>query len=306
MQVSVRTIDEIKDDIRAEVNDSGSSRWASDAQVYRGMNEALRKWGDKCAVPMLYTITGGFVSGTYDYTLPDYVDGPIRVEHKRPVGLDYDSGDDTSRIWETVTAYDVVPNSTGGRVLRLHYSPESVDAQIIFYAKQGPIPVAATAPTLNADMTTSSTTLTIGSKPVVARAGYVKIDNEWMSYAGVTEGASSLTLNNLVRGLFSTTAATHDGTGTPASVKWGVGTHNIRLYNHMNYMTCAYLHKLYLNKAIADQRDHHMDQMRYYMQVAMEEWRAIPQAKPVQFKLSRAAIGGQIDEYSLMYVPEGS
>src|SRR4051812_46502842 len=73
-------------DILSLVNDAtlntSHNRW-TDVQVYASLNRALAGWYGRVLVPFYYTISGGFVNTETDYTLPDYMEGPLDVQALR-------------------------------------------------------------------------------------------------------------------------------------------------------------------------------------------------------------------------------
>lgn len=248
---------------------TSNARW-SVSQHYHALNYAIRQMAGKVSIPHLYTVSGGWVRGTYEYTLPDYMDESIEPQFKVP-GLPSDiilpSGLSDER-WEVFARWTIEPNANGGYTLRLPVNPRTADGRILWFASNGPVPTGSTLPTLNADMTASGTSFSIGSKPNTGKSGYVKIDSEWMFYAGVTEGTNSLTFNNLVRGLNGTTAATHDGSSNPATVTWGIAVTDPRQWDWLFFLCAAFLHLLPLNLAADVQRDYHEFQLRYFQKMA--------------------------------------
>lgn len=293
LQVFVRSQTELQGEFEKSMNDVANSRWTV-PNYYEGINSALLRWGRRVLVPYEYTITGGFVTDTYEYTLPDYMDSFIRVQQKRVVGM----ADSNARVWEDVTAYEVYPTSTGGRTLRLEYNPFTTSARIIWYATNGPIPVSDPLPVVSAAaLTNSATSVALKSAPMVGRSGYIKIDNEWMQYAGVTAGAT-ITLTNLVRGVQGTTAASHL---EDASVAWGVAVHRMDLFEQMRYEMLSYLHLVKLNNAAPTERTIYMDQFRIYKQMADEYFRGFAPIWGPRLRLTRNAIGPGIGDAPFDY-----
>jgi hypothetical protein len=80
-----------------------------------------------------------------------------------------------------------------------------------------PIPSASAQTTaLSADATATATTLTVLSTSGFGIPGRVKIDSEVISYTNTTP----TTFTGCVRGEEGTTATTHNGTSSPATVTW--------------------------------------------------------------------------------------
>lgn len=294
MQVHIRTQTELATALADSLNDSANNRWTV-ATLYRAINEGLQVWGDRVTFPAVYNISGGFVPGTYEYTLPEYMQGRVYVEFKQTIGTINRDGDDTDRDWARLNAWEVYPNTSGTRTLRLHFNPTTTPARVIWYGQNGPIPVTATLPVTNAEINSTDTSVVLTSKPTVAQAGYIKIDSEILFYAGTTEGASTLTLNNLVRPIMGTAAATHSSGST---VTWCVAVDNQRSYQQLMHECSAWLHMWYTNKASGDETERHVLQARYYKQLADEYWATHTSGRKGYMRLSRAALGPGIFEQS--------
>jgi len=168
----------------------------------------------------------------------------------------------------------------------LGINPLSVDGRIIWYAQNGRLPT--TTPTLNASITSSSTSLVLASVVDVAPAGYIKIDNEWLAYADTTIGSTTTTLLNLQRGLYETTAASHTGA---TAVYWGVMAQRQDLYDQLQDQATAKLHALFLTNASPQETEQHVFQTRYYQQLADEYWARFTPARSPKLILSRQGIG---------------
>lgn len=295
-QIYLRTTAAILSELQGDFDDTGADKWTT-TQVRRGINRALRRWAEKVRVPRLYTIPGGVVRGTVEYTLPDYIDGQFELQIQQPTGAFGNLA--SGSVWRTITGWDIYPSATEGRVLLLDYSFGAADARLIFWQPNGPIPVVSTLPVTSAQIDSDDTSVTLTTKPEIARSGYLKIDAEWMTYAGVTEAATTLTLTNLVRGIAGTTAATHSG---GATVDWGVAAHRLDLYNTMLPMVGEYLHGIYLDRASQTARSYHEFQKRLYMQQADEMMRLIPGNGGIRQKVRRGAVGPVIGEVGWNFV----
>jgi hypothetical protein len=217
--------------------------------------------------------------------LPNYMDGFIRVQQLMPVNPQWQpTGEEVDTVWTDVDFHSVDPTSSGGRNLRLNYDPKSVSGRILWYAPNSLVPLTATLPVTSAEISAGATSVTLTTKPTVGKAGYIKIDGEWMSYAGVTEAASTITLTNLVRGLFDTTAATHVITST---VTWGVAVHRTDLYTQLAYRCLSYLMLVKLNNAAPTERSNYEFQLRFMEQKASEFWAGYAPMWTPRLKLMR-------------------
>lgn len=287
-QPYLRSQVQILADVEAMFRDTSNARW-SDAEIYRAVNRALLTWYDRVAIAHYYTISGGYSAGTYGYSLPAYVRPPVTAEAKRWVPYD-DYTLDTQTAFTYVEVPSIVePDGSGGLVLRLVQPPRTLDGRVRWRMPNGPLPT--TLPTLNADMTSSDTTLTMSGAIDVEDAGYVKIDAEWVAYAGVTRGTSTTTLNNLLRGLNGTTAATHDGTGDPDDVVWGVAVDTLGLYEQLYNQVGSYLHEYFLTDGSEKERLNHEKMMGYLQQKADGFWKRYqPKMRPNKLMLSQRMV----------------
>lgn len=275
--------------IRERTRDTANRRW-SQKEVYNAINDGLTRWSNRVFVPFLYTVTGGFTLGDYDYTLPWYISPPVDVQIYRQHyvdGLPIQTNDGSMSTWVDFPAYRLEPDGSGGQVLRLEVVPYDTDARIVWWAQNGPVP--ATLATLNANISsTTATTCTFGSAPVIGPAGYVKIDDEWLAYAGYTQASSVTTLQNLVRGVNGTTAATHT---SGATVYWGIAAHRPDLFNQMYHQAWANMHNLFLQDASPKEIEHHTFQLRFHQQMADEFWKNYVPNRTGRMRLSQAGIG---------------
>lgn len=274
--------------VRQRIRDTANRRWTQ-TEVYNAINDGLRKWQTRVLIPFVYTLTDGLDFATYTYALPWYVVPPLNVEFRRLIYLDglQVQFSDVEYTYQEVPAWRLEPDGSGGQVLRLEISPFDADARVIWWAVNGPVPL--TVPTLSANITTTTaTTCTIAATPIIGNAGYVKIDSEWMQYSGYTQTSSTTTLQNLVRGVNGTTAATHT---SATSVYWGIAAHRLDLFTQLYEEVLAGLHNLFLQDASPKETEHHTFQVRYHQQIADEYWKMYVPNRPAQMKLSRAGIG---------------
>lgn len=256
------------------------NRW-TDVQVYAAMNMALAYWYKRVQVPFFYTVPGGFINTSLEYTLPDYMEGPMDVQSLRYQDYPYlVTTLDGLPMWFDIDNYSIEANATGGRTLRLGSYYYSSEARILWYGYNGPVPT--TIPTLNAGIDADDTTLTLASIPTVGRSGYIKIGSEWMQYAGTAEGAITLTLSNLVRGVNGTTAASHL---TAASVEWGVSMDRGDLLNALLDSTRRYMMELKLMEDSTIANDVYKNQLNYYEGRDKVFWRAYAPSRAPKFRL---------------------
>lgn len=275
---------------RNDMRDPDGERWPS-SEIIQAINSSIQAWGKKVIIPFLHTISGGFLQNTFDYTLPTYIKEPFDVQMKVVVnqfynGLPVYNSSGSVTTWQDMIAWESEPNGSGGQTLRLQFPPGAIEGRIIWWAQNGKLP--ATAPVLDATITDSSSSLTLTSNPSIGPAGFIKIGEEWMSYAGRTVGATKTTLLNLGRGINDTTAAGHN---SGVSVYWGVAAHRQDLFDQLRNQTIYRLHALFLTNASPQETEQHVFQARFYKQLADEFWRGYTGPRSPKMLLTLQGIG---------------
>lgn len=272
--------------IRTLLSEPTAERW-SDPQIYACMNMAITGWQGRVRVPYAYAIPGGWVDGNYEYTLPDYVDTRTVQPQNR---VSYDEWPElTEETWADVLAFNVDPNNT----LRLYWSLPESDiygatnaGRVLWWGQPGPVPTSLA--TLSSSITDTDTSLTISTKPIIGRVGYIKVNSEWLQYSGYTESASTLTLTNLVRGLNGTTAVSHNSSDT---VTWGVAMDTPALLNALYDATRMYLMDLWLMNTSSRETSQYEKQLVLFQDRVEKFWRGYAPARAPRMRLSRRAIG---------------
>lgn len=262
-------------DIRADVEDAGKKRWASDTDVYRAINTAIESWSDRVLLPRLYALPGGFSAGVYEYAIPDYVGHNFvpQIEVAALTYLGYPVATTDSMTRDELAGWSVEPTVDGTRILRAQSNLHTDSGWLLWYAPNGPVPTTTTSPVLGAECLSTATTATISTvlADSVPDVGWVKMEKEWVSYAGLTRGATTTTLLNLVRGLYNTAAATHAVTTT--AVYWGVGVDDSRLWDNLRKRAIAELHLMLLHRGTTDDRQNHEKLYLTLTQQADQFWR---------------------------------
>jgi len=255
-------------DIEARVRDTANSRW-SEVEIYNAINDALQTWQQRVRVPHLYTLSNGLSATDYEYALPAYIHPPIVVQVQRthPTTIAIDLSDTTTYTWQDLPGWEYEPDGSGGMKLRLTYPPYDLDARVIWYAPNSRIPT--TIPSTSGSTAADATALTLSSAVDCDETGYVFVGAEWMFYAGVTRAAGTITLNNLVRGLYGTTAALHN---TSSACAWGVAAPTTALFAQLIDQAMANLHALFLVDGASKERGRHSENMMYYQQRADAYW----------------------------------
>lgn len=276
--------------LKLNMRDDQSARWTP-KEYYGAVNSALQRWAGRVYVPFLYTIPNGFAVAVYEYSIPWYIREPLTVQIKQTFGQSFDGqavyiNDSTIQTWDGAVAYELEPDGSGGQKLRLGVNPWAQEARIIWWSDNSRMPL--TVPTLSASITDTDISLTIASIPNIGPAGYVKIENEWISYAGFTVSGTTTTLTNLTRAINGTTAASH---AQGAAVAWGIAALRQDLYQQLEQQCYANLHNLFLTNAAPQETQNHIFQVRYYQQMADEYWRRYVPEPAMQLALSRRGIG---------------
>ena len=264
---------------------SASSRY-TDGEIYDAINLALNDWIGRVQIPRYYDVD--FTTGTYEYTLPDYIDSSnLDVQFERSIwGLDT-SGDAWVGVYTEASAWDVIPASDGGQTLVLYDSFGDSDARILWWGYNGNVP--STIPALETEIDSDDTSLVLDDLVTgIGRCGYVKIDEEWIAYAGYTDDGSNTTLTNLVRGLDGTTAAAHTA---DSDVEWGIAVPESSLWNQLYNQVGVQLHLLPLTNAAPNEGEHHERILGFHENKVKEFWRNWIPIRPGKMKLSRSGTG---------------
>lgn len=286
-RIILKNQSELLEQMRRRMRDPNGDRW-TDAEIYAAYSDNLMQWYSRVAVPQVYTITGGWVTGQSDYALPSYITGDIQPQQKRHTDsylYQFQVPSDQDQ-WVDVINFSVWPNTSGGLTLHWGRAPDAGDGRIIWWGRNGRLPLAV--PTLSANITSSDTSATITTTEDVAESGYIKLNAEWIGYAGVTRASSTVTLSNLTRAMYGTTAAAHTAAD---DVEWGVAAHREDLFTQLYDATRADLHALYITAAAESERAHHERMAMYYGEKSMNFWRGYIPNKPTKLKLSRGASG---------------
>lgn len=284
----LRAQNTILDELEARLRDTSNARW-TDAELYRAINDALLRWSGRVSIPYLYTLSGGWVSGTYEYSVPDYLG--TRIQPQRRVLSPYiDTTTNTTQyVWADVRGWDLDPDGSGGQNLRTQWNEgtpgTTSDARILWWGENGPVPV--TIPTVQTEIDSDDTSLVLSAVVDVGQSGYVKVDAEWIQWSGYSDDGSNTTLTNLVRAVNGTTAATHTAS---TSVYVGVAMPELRLLEQLYHQAMANAYAYGLTDINETERDRYERNMGYYQQLAEEFWmRWTP--TPPRMRLTRRAVG---------------
>lgn len=288
-KVLLRSQVDLLTDIRRRMRDASKAMWTDD-EIYLVMGDALMDWRDRVAVPQLYTVTGGWVTGQADYDLPSYINDDLTPQQRRWTWSTSESERDNQ--WVDVLDFTVSPNTSGGLTLHLGRLPSTGDGRILWWGRNGRLPLVV--PTLAADITSSATSATVTTSEDLPESGYIKIGSEWLGYAGVTRDAT-VTLSNLSRGVYGTTAASHT---SGDNVAFGVAVHRDDLFVQLYNAVRAGLHEMYITGSAESERAHHERMTMYYRDLATAYWRGYTPNKVWNLKLGiNRTAGGQRAEH---------
>lgn len=287
MEVFLKAQNQILADLRARVRDNNSDRW-TDAEMYGAINDALLSWQDRVRIPHIYTISGGWVSGTLEYTLPDWIrSNSIQPQMKSPT--QFDSLSSAYRLstntWQDIPSWRIEPNATNGRVLKFNVSPYSTEGRIIWWGSSMPLPIVV--PTLGATIAADDDALSLDSAADCPEYGWVKLAAEWIQYAGVDRNSISVGVNNLVRGLSQGAEAYSHDSGT--SVYFGVAMPKNELYRVLIDQSIVHLNELFLGNASSKEKQTHQELIGFYEGRVKEFWRNWSDTKVVKTQVDISA-----------------
>jgi len=258
------------------VRDTGHARWTA-VEKYTALNDVLSSWKEKVVSPHIYTITDGWAASDYDYALPAYVRPPIVPQLLRRTPSDNYVSDSLTSTWQDVPGWEVEPDGAGAYVLRLYSPPRTLEGRVLFYAPNSRVPTTGTLPVTSGSTAADATTMLISTAIIVDDIGYVKVDSEYIGYAGVTRGTSTTTLLNLERALFGSTAAVHN---TATTVYWCVAMDDMRLDGLLFDQWRVALHEYFIQDGGTHERTSHEKAMGWHQQLADAFWKTYRGAKP--------------------------
>lgn len=259
MNLHLMTRTALIDRLRILLRDTGDERW-SDTEFEAAINQALSTWIGRVSVPLVYSQQ--FTLDVYEYALPDYIRGVVHPQWQ-----------DDGGVWHDYTAYTMHTDGAGGFVLQMLENPGTYTGRLFHYFANGQLPMGAV--TLGADLASDGTEAALSSADLPYQ-GYLKIGNEWLQFAGVERGATG-TVQNLVRGVYDTTAASHS---SGAAVEFGIAMPELSLVDQMADQVAANLHRMYLSDGSAQDRAAHERMVAYHDARAERFWRQWIPRKP--------------------------
>jgi hypothetical protein len=252
MNLYIRTQSDILSDIEDDVRDDANKRWKK-TEIYRALNRSIRRMG----TPYLPVAASVTFSSSNTANLPAGVRGPLTVEYS-------DNNDD---LWYPVGMYDIAHDADNNLVLSLPHVP-GYSVRVRWHAEQTPVPAVSTLPGLTSGIGSSNTSLTVSSSVSVAPVGFVKINDEWIQYTGMSSSGSQTLLTGLDRGVHGTTAASHTASDT---IEWGVVAVTQATYEYLRMQTLAYLFGQLIAPVRSAESDNYQWLMQWYQAQADEQ-----------------------------------
>lgn len=266
----LRTQAQVLADLKVRLRDPSNVKWSA-IEMYTAINDALTAWATRVKVPYVYTIVGGWVPGTYEYTIPNYISQPMVPQHKVLMPYINDSGDSYQFVWADILGFTVEPAGDGTQVLRIAFNEGVVgttnEARLFWWGNNTRVPT--TPPAVQTTIDDDDVSLVLSASVDIDPVGYVKVDAEYIQYAGFTDDGSNTTLTNLVRGVNST-AATHTST---TAVSVCVALPDVKLLDNLYWQAAANAYAFYMTDAADTERERMQWNMRYAQAKADEFWR---------------------------------
>jgi hypothetical protein len=285
----LRTANNFIDSLRANARDTSAERW-TDAELWTMLNDAIYDWDGRVSFPAVHSI--GYIDTDTEITLPYYIKGDVEPQHRDYAnydtsGFQYDiSGEE---VWKLIPMYELLENQDGVRTLVVPASTRYTGLQLVYWATNGPFPyVDADVPSGGWTSSATSLTVDVSADEPVPDVGYIKCGTEYMFYAGVTYGSGTVTLSNVERGVYNSTAATHSA---DAVVYWCIAAPNSSLFTQLRDACMSRLHAAFITDASPKETELHTYMMRWYTQQAQDYWRRY---KPTKRHHSHLTMRGRV------------
>ena len=268
------------------IQSRNTGKWSED-EIRFCINRGVREWANKVWIPFTYEFEYHDTRQTYD--LPRYIPGSFQVQYQ-----------DDNEDWCDVRVYSVDFGSNGTRQLRLTFMRGGGRAgRVNWWGRNGIAPL--TDVVLLAGIDTDDTTLTFTSDETVDDVGVVKLDDEWIQYSGRSFANGITTLTNLVRGAYSTTAASHDA---DEPILFGFVIDRSDLLQQLSDYVFMQLYVLSLRHGSSTERQTYEAMLNYHMTQANAYWRRYTSKRPINSHLHPEGVGEPLD-YKRMYPASG-
>lgn len=252
----------LRDQLRALLRDpAGSAQRWTDAEIYAAINQVLMHWSNRVSIPQAYDLT--LSAGVLEYSLPDYVTLPLRLDRQTSGGK-----------WIGVGQLTLATNGTGGWALRL---PTATTGQARVTWQEHNAPLPTTPPTV-ASLSADATTLTLAAVPInLSLTGYLRLASSGEYCRWIYDRAAQHF--TLARGALGSTAA---AVNAPTVANFCVTVPTLELIDYLINQAAANLHVLFVQVGAASDQPVHERAASYYQQRADAIWRShIPQRSPL-------------------------
>ena len=284
----LRSQSEILSEFRSLLRDpSGDNERWHDNEYYSAINIALSQWASRVQVPNLYSFS--IVSGTYEYTLPNYVDtSNMDVLSKKTIwGLPEADDVDQPVVYTSMPAWTVEPDGSGGQTLVLKRGTTDTTGHVIWYGRNGRLPEAL--PKLSGDVADDDESIELDRVLTsIGRTGFVKVNREFMAYQDFSDDGSNTTLTITVRGLEGSTAAAHS---EEDEVDFCIAVPDERLDEVLYHQVAYLLHTMFLANGAPKSTEIHERVIGLHRDEVKNFWRGWVPIRGPKLILSRQTMG---------------
>ncbi len=262
MDVPWLSLEELKDEIRVDLRDEDvdDPRW-SDAEIYQSIKDGVRLMS-----PFVHTIDNyslAITSGTYQYTLPDYVSKVISIKGR---------GTSDTCDWVDLNYWEQLRDLSNNYL----YVRRSYGTWTLILKYERAIPSVPGNMEVGTELAADATSLvmTVASDNVASRLdvyGYLKIGSEIISHSGAYT-ASTHTLAGLGRGKHDTVAAVQAAGSTVSPI---IEVPNPGIYAWLTDYALGKLHRMRLTGVASADLAGDVTAMREYDATAERNLRRI-------------------------------
>jgi hypothetical protein len=288
-QLTLKTFAEVRDECEEYLNDS-NNQLATVNQYLGAINRAISLWDKRVLVPQIYSLS--LQNGVYEYSLPAHIATPFSMEISRSIyGPGYPTGSDGTIVWQEFNSYDVRPNAEGGFTLRINAYADSREANIIWYAPNGPSPREATVHTAIDSDDTLLLTIDTDQTHVVRPSGYLKLNDEYIAYGNVARaGAGVISALNLLRGQYQSGADSH---AEDDEIHWCIAVDDDRLWQQLYDRVAQFVHTAAWQKSTSEDAARHEKAMVFHRDAADTFWRkeGYVSQRGVRLNIKQGALG---------------
>ena len=254
MRLHARTLTDIKDELD-DTLEAASTNWTPQ-RFRRAINRAIREISNKVLIPTTYNLATAWDADVFAYVLPAWIDtGNIEAEWQNATN---------PQNWHPLHSYSIERGTDGLNYLRFRSTPFTATARVHYWHSNSVAPI--TDPILNAQIAADATSLVTKTKVTgIEPEGIIRIEDEYIQYAGITQGASTTTLSGLIRGVAATAAAIH---AADVQINWAIAVDEPIVFTAIEYFAMTALHEMYLNESAARNQRHHQEMIAYYKNAA--------------------------------------